>query len=96
MVRKFCSACGAEATEIMIVEFVTLSITNGTRRSKVVNIGLCESCSKRVSRTLARDVEQETRVARALTDEGRQLRKAEAWERRKALFRERAEAEAAV
>ena len=93
---QFCSACGAQATEMLLVEVVHIALQGGKQRRKVLNLMLCDACSQRASRTLARDHEQAERVARALTDEGRQLRRAEAWERRKALFRERAEAEAAV
>lgn len=89
---EFCSACGAQATEMVLVEVVHISIKDGKQRRKVLNLMLCDACSQRASRTLARDHEQAERVARALTDEGRQLRKDEAWARRKAFLKEQAEA----
>lgn len=88
----FCSACGAQATEMLLVEVVHIALEGGKQRRKVVNLMLCEACSRRASRTLARDPEQDKRVALALTDEGRQLRKDEAWARRKAFMKEQAEA----
>jgi len=89
---QFCSACGAQATEIVMVEVVQVALQGGKQRRKVLNLMLCEACAQRASRTLARDHEQAERVARALTDEGRQLRRDEAWERRKAFMKEQAEA----
>jgi hypothetical protein len=92
VMMEFCSACGAQATEMILVEVVHISIKDGKQRRKVLNLMLCDACSQRASRTLARDHEQAERVARALTDEGRQLRKDEAWARRKAFLKEQAEA----
>lgn len=84
--KQWCSACGGEATVIVYVEVSRQRLDGlGTQKRTVVPLLLCDACSSRVSRTLARDVEQVERVARALTDEGRQLRRDEAWQRRKAL-----------
>ena len=85
---EFCSACGAQATEMVLVEVVHITLQGGKQRRKLVNLYLCEACSQRACRTLQRDQEQAERVARALTDEGRQLRKDEVWRRRKALLAE--------
>jgi len=92
---QFCSACGAQATELVLVEVIQIALQGGKQRRKVVNLAFCAACSQRACKTLARNPEQAERVARALTDEGRQLRKDEAWARRRALLKER-KAEAAV
>jgi hypothetical protein len=86
--KRWCSACGGEATMIVYVEVNRQRLEGGKQYRTVVPLLLCEACSGRASRTLRRDVEQAERVARALTDEGRQLRKDEAWARRKALREE--------
>lgn len=83
--RIYCDACGAEASELVMVEVVKQKIDGGRVRRSVVSLVLCEGCASRAGRTLARDVEQKKRVALALVDEGRQLRRDEVWSRRKAL-----------
>ena len=83
--KQWCSACGKEATMIAYVEVSRQRLEGGRQTRTVVPLLFCDTCAGRVSRTLARDVEQVERVARALTDEGRQLRRDEAWQRRKAL-----------
>ncbi len=83
--KSYCDACGEEAADLVFIEVRRTRLESGSDKRTVVAFSLCLRCSSRLGRTLARDTEQKERVARALTDEGRQVRKEEAWERRKAL-----------
>lgn len=83
---NYCNACGALAAETIHISVQQYNLTTGNSRRKAVNIHLCATCAAKVNRTLANDNEQQVRIARALTDEGRQLRRDEAYRRRRELM----------